>query len=140
MQGALQCLVGISQLGGLQFMTRRLQTEAWPVLQHLLTHGVPQQPDPGYSSGDLRAVRLRPYCCMLMLQCCSAAYSADDVACNTSIHLAEDLGLLLNCCCCIPLKALSEAACSDHTTESFISMRTCLGMRRCNVRSYWCQA
>lgn len=33
-------------------MTRRVQTEAWPVLLHLMRHGVPQQGKPVYPSGD----------------------------------------------------------------------------------------
>ena len=41
-QAALECLVGICQLAGPRFMMRRVQTEAWPVLHHLLKHGVPQ--------------------------------------------------------------------------------------------------
>ena len=41
-QAALEGLVGVCQLAGPRFMMRRVQTEAWPVLQHLLKHGVPQ--------------------------------------------------------------------------------------------------
>ena len=54
-QGALQCLVGVCQLAGVQFMTRRVQTEAWPVLLHLMRHGVPQQAKPAHPSGDVPA-------------------------------------------------------------------------------------
>ena len=54
-QGALQCLVGVCQLAGVQFMTRRVQTDAWPVLLNLMRHGVPQQPKPAHPSGDVQA-------------------------------------------------------------------------------------
>ncbi|KAL3144083.1 hypothetical protein ABBQ32_003877 [Trebouxia sp. C0010 RCD-2024] len=50
-QGALQCLVGVCQLGGVQFLTRRIQTEAWPILLHLMTHGVPEQTRAVYPAG-----------------------------------------------------------------------------------------
>lgn len=69
LQGALHCLVGICQLAGVQFMTRRVQTEAWPVLLHLMRHGAPQQSKPAYPSGDdVRAGQhgMLSGCCMFL--------------------------------------------------------------------------
>lgn len=71
-QGALHCLVGVCQLGGVQFLTRRIQTEAWPILLHLMTHGVPEQTRAVYPSGALPAARLC-LCCWLCC-CCYAAH------------------------------------------------------------------
>ena len=39
-QGALECLTGVCELAGAQFMRRRLQTEAWPVLLQLMKQGI----------------------------------------------------------------------------------------------------
>ena len=66
-QGALQCLVGLCQLAGVQFMSRRVQTEAWPVLLHLLRHGLPHQPNAASPSGGVQSFlqTILLCCCML---------------------------------------------------------------------------
>ncbi len=51
-QAAMECLVGVCQLAGPQFMMRRVQTEAWPVLVHLLKQGRPERKHLPYSAGD----------------------------------------------------------------------------------------
>ena len=51
-QAAMECLVGVCQLAGPQFMTRRVQTEAWPVLVHLLKQGIPERKHLPYPAGD----------------------------------------------------------------------------------------
>ena len=48
----MECLVGVCQLAGPQFMTRRVQTEAWPVLVHLLKQGIPERKHLPYPAGD----------------------------------------------------------------------------------------
>ena len=69
MQGALQCLVGVCQLGGVQFLTRRVQTEAWPILLQLMIHGVPEQSKAVYPAGDMPAAQHCVNCCLLLLLC-----------------------------------------------------------------------
>ena len=43
--------MGICQLAGARFMSRRVQTEAWPVLLHLLKHGIPEHQTTMYPPG-----------------------------------------------------------------------------------------
>ncbi len=51
-QAAMECLVGVCQLAGPQFMRRRVQTESWPVLVHLLKQGIPERKHLPYPAGD----------------------------------------------------------------------------------------
>ncbi|DBA77508.1 hypothetical protein WJX77_009976 [Trebouxia sp. C0004] len=50
-QAAMECLVGVCQLAAPQFMTRRVQTEAWPVLVNLLKQGIPERKHLPYRAG-----------------------------------------------------------------------------------------
>ncbi|KAL0037252.1 hypothetical protein WJX79_008456 [Trebouxia sp. C0005] len=50
-QAAMECLVGVCQLAGPQFMMRRVQTEAWPALVHLLKQGIPERRHLPYPAG-----------------------------------------------------------------------------------------
>ena len=43
-QAALHFLAVLCHLGGAQFMLRRFQTEAWPIMLQLLKHGACQSP------------------------------------------------------------------------------------------------
>lgn len=85
MQGALQCLVGVCQLGGVQFLTRRIQTEAWPILLHLMTHGVPEQTRAVYPAGDLPAAWLA--CVAAFVAVAMLLISAGIAACDICMRV-----------------------------------------------------
>lgn len=59
MQAALEGLAGMCALAGGQFMMRRVQTEAWPILLNLLKHGTPVLTNPPYAAGEAAASALR---------------------------------------------------------------------------------
>ncbi|KAL0049229.1 hypothetical protein WJX82_009193 [Trebouxia sp. C0006] len=50
-EAAMECLVDVCHLAGPQFMRRRVQAEAWPVLVHLLKQGIPERKHLPYPAG-----------------------------------------------------------------------------------------